>query len=219
MPTKPIRSTLAFGLLTVMVLLAPPAEAAVWRVLEALGETRARVAEDARWRPLLAGGALAGAHQVVTGPSGHAILAAGPLTVSVEPGSRLVLPRDGIEVLQEHGRARYRASGAARVLTPHAVILLEDAVVELGVAGEATEVHVVLGTARLQGSDGVTLAAGARRTLHAPGVVQPAAPERAPAPAPVAAPIPRRSVPASAPASAPPSAPAGAPIPLFPNLP
>jgi hypothetical protein len=167
--------------------------------------------------------------QVVTGSSGRVILAAGPLSLSVEPGSRVVLPRDGTEVLQEQGRVRYRASGAARVLSPHTAILLEDAVVEVLVDGDLTQVHVVAGSARLQEGGGATvaLAEGARRTLRGGRATTPVAVEPEPPaaiealpralPRPVVAPPPEPRVEPALEHAAPPAA--GAPIPLFPGQP
>jgi FecR protein len=131
-----------------------------WQVVERLGDARYRAASG-DWSPTLPAIRLPDGSLVTTGAGGRLILARPGEHLTAGPASRFALPdaAPGAPLQQRAGRLRYRVAGPPagelRLATPAVEIEAAQAVFDVTVGTDATEVAVQEGRLRLGTADGL----------------------------------------------------------------
>ena len=138
----------------------PPEGAAPgWRVVERTGEARYLAPSMAGWEEIAAGSMVPAGSQIVTGIGGRLIVHQAANQLSAGTSSRFILPgwEQGESVRQTAGWLRYRIATAPTapfgIETPFLDLVVDDAVLDVTVGENETEVAVVSGRVRAKTLD------------------------------------------------------------------
>jgi hypothetical protein len=130
-----------------------------WRVVERLGEARYLAPGMPGWEEIPPGGMIPAGSQVATGRGGRLIVDHAASQLSASTDSRFILPgwESGESVRQTAGWLRYRIATAPAasfsIETPFLDLVVDDAVLDVTVGEDGTEVAVVSGRVRVRTLD------------------------------------------------------------------
>jgi hypothetical protein len=131
----------------------------VWRVVERLGEARYLAPSMTGWEEVVAGSMIPAGSQITTGIGGRLIVHHAANQLSAGTSSRFILPgwEHGDNVRQTAGWLRYRIATASSatfgIETPFLDLAVDDAVLDVTVGDNETEVAVVSGRVRVKSLD------------------------------------------------------------------
>lgn len=131
----------------------------VWRVVERLGEARYLAPSMTGWEEVVPGSMIPAGSQITTGIGGRLIVHHAANQLSAGTSSRFILPgwEHGDSVRQTAGWLRYRIATASSatfgIETPFLDLAVDDAVLDVTVGENGTEVAVVSGRVRVKSLD------------------------------------------------------------------